>query len=90
MTDKTALCRRCLLQDLNGEEADYYQSVLRYRKSLSQKQGVPDEVYESRLNSCLACDELVNAICKQCGCYVQMRAAAGKMKCPHPGGNRWL
>jgi hypothetical protein len=83
------VCKRCLLQDLPGKEADYYQSVLRYRKSLPPKQGVTDEVYEQRLAACMDCDELVNGMCAQCGCYVQMRAAAKKMDCPHPGGSLW-
>ena len=83
------LCRRCLLQDLPGKEADYYQSVLTYRKTLCAKLKVTEDVYQSRLAACLECDNLVNGMCRQCGCYVQIRAATKKMDCPNPDGSLW-
>jgi hypothetical protein len=86
---ETKICRRCLLEDLPGKEAEYYQSVLRYREMLSDGQGVSDERYDKRLAACLLCDELANGVCNQCGCYVQIRAATKKMNCPHPGGSLW-
>jgi len=72
-----------------GKEAEYYQSVLKYRKSLNEKQGVPDDVYEKRLEACLGCDALINGTCTHCGCFVEMRASLRKMKCPSPQGNKW-
>lgn len=83
-------CRRCLLQDMQGKEAEYYQSVLRYRSSLPAAKGVTDAEYEKRLAACRTCDALVNGTCSQCGCYVEMRAASRRMACPMPGENRWL
>jgi len=82
-------CRRCLLQDIPGKEAEYYQSVLLYRRMLPSKQAVTDEIYESRLAACLECEELVGGVCLQCGCYVQIRAAAKKKDCPSPKGSLW-
>ena len=82
-------CKRCLLRDMQGKEAEYYESVLKYRKTLSKKDGVSDAVYEERLAACLACDALVGGTCKHCGCYVEMRAAAKKMRCPDPESDRW-
>ncbi len=84
------VCRRCLLADMQeGKEAEYYQSVLRYRKSLPSREGVTDDEYNTRLSACRACDALVNGMCSHCGCYVEMRAAAKRMCCPKPGGGCW-
>ena len=89
-TENPKQCRQCLLRDMQGTQAEYYESVLRYRKTLSEKQGVSDEVYERRLASCVACSALVSGTCAHCGCYVEMRAAKKRMSCPSPDGNRWL
>ena len=74
-------CRRCLLRDM-ADENDYYQSVLFYRSTLPAKKRTPDEAYERRLQACMACGELQNATCMQCGCMVEMRAARADMHCP--------
>lgn len=88
-TPEKAICKRCLLQDLGGKQAEYYQSVLLYRSQLPPGLGVSDEVYGLRLAACRECEELANGVCMQCGCYVEMRAAAKKMRCPKPGGGVW-
>ena len=80
-TERLRQCRRCLLRDMTDEN-DYYQSVLFYRSTLPKKKRTPDEAYERRLQLCLACGELQNATCMQCGCMVEMRAARADMHCP--------
>ena len=87
---ETVICRRCLLRDMQGKEAEYYESVLKYRKTLDEITGVSDTVYEERLTVCIACDALQNGTCFHCGCFVEMRAALRKMRCPDPNGDRWL
>lgn len=74
------ICRCCLLQDM--DDNDYYQSVVRYRQTLPPGQKSSDEEYQRRLTLCRECKELMNGVCGQCGCYVEMRAAAKKMRCP--------
>ena len=86
---ETVLCRQCLLRDMQGKEAEYYESVIRYRKTLDDKTGVSDNIYEERLAACIACDSLNNGTCLHCGCFVEMRAALKKMRCPDPGGKKW-
>lgn len=90
-TDTARVCRRCLLEDLqdSAKEAEYYQSVIKYRQALPPDKGVDDATYKSRLNECRKCTELVNGMCSQCGCYVEIRAAAKKMHCPKPGNSMW-
>lgn len=75
------LCRRCLLQDM-AEENDYYQSVVRYRKTLPKTKRTPDGEYARRLAACRGCEQLDHATCMACGCYVEMRAARLDMHCP--------
>jgi len=89
MPDEPLKCKQCLLRDMQGKEADYYQSVLKYRKTLDVNHGVEDLIYEERLSACTKCDALVNGVCKHCGCFVEMRAALQKNKCPNPGKNLW-
>ncbi len=74
-------CRQCLLREMAGEN-DYYRSVLLYRETMPRKKRAPDDVYEARLRACKACASLENGTCRQCGCYVEMRAARIDMHCP--------
>ena len=80
------VCRRCLLEELG--QGDYLESVRRYRARLPEKERTPDDVYESRLASCRVCEELVNATCNLCGCYVEIRAARRSSACPATSA-RW-
>ena len=43
----------------------------------------PEEDYHMRLNTCMECDNLINGMCKLCGCFVEMRAAVKKNYCPN-------
>jgi len=48
------------------------------------------EMREARLRACAGCDELAfGVLCRQCGCFVQIRALNPNNRCPHPAGNRW-
>lgn len=81
MSAAAARCRRCLLRDMTDEN-DYYRSVLLYRKTMPTKRRTPDDVYEARIDICRTCESLENGTCRQCGCFVEMRAARLDMHCP--------
>lgn len=83
------VCKRCLLAEMGGREAEYYQSVLNYRKKLPPAKATDEASYQQRIAACKACESLVNGVCNQCGCYVEMRAAAKQMHCPKPGQPLW-
>ena len=74
-------CTRCLLKDLSPEE---YQKVI--EKGLND---LPEEVLtdtktrEKRLEECRNCGKLNRGTCLACGCYVEIRAALIKGKCPY-------
>ncbi|MDE7262684.1 MAG: hypothetical protein K2N78_11600 [Oscillospiraceae bacterium] len=74
-------CRRCLLREMTDENS-YYESVKFYRSTLPEKKRTPDDLYETRVQACKACQSLESGTCMQCGCYVEMRAARIDMHCP--------
>jgi len=71
-------CSRCLLFESNPALA---LTVSEYVNSLSQKQRASDEIYERRLQLCKICDELLNGMCRLCGCFVEARAAKKLARC---------
>ena len=58
-------CRRCLLDEMFEEKE--YMHLQDYIKNLDKHIKTEDEEYKKRLD-----------ICKGCGCFVEMRAAAKK------------
>ena len=49
---------------------------------LPEEQLASDELRALRLAHCRACDHLVNGTCALCGCFVELRAAKVRMRCP--------
>ncbi len=74
------LCKKCLLAEI--DESDFFQSILNYISKIPPEEKVSDEIYHHRLAACKACDNLLNGMCKKCGCYVELRAAKLFMNCP--------
>ncbi|MDR3121620.1 MAG: DUF6171 family protein [Clostridiales bacterium] len=77
---ETRECRRCLLSELS--DAAYYQNVYDYIGRLSDEIKAAPEVYRRRLAACQTCGELVNGMCRLCGCFVEARAAKRSNRCP--------
>lgn len=80
MNEPLRICKRCLLKDM--EENEYYESVAQYVSLLDPNIKASPELYEKRLSICKTCDRLVSGICRSCGCFVEMRAAVEKNRCP--------
>lgn len=74
-------CRQCLLRDMTDED-NFYRDVLRFCSLLSEEERTSDSEYEVRLSKCRECGSLENGTCRQCGCFVEMRAARIDMHCP--------
>lgn len=74
-------CLKCLLQEMD-EEA-YMAKLYRYIELLDADVKAADEVYHGRLEVCKQCDYLEAGTCQACGCYVELRAAVKKNKCPY-------
>ena len=74
-------CRRCLLEDLPSGAA-LAASVKELVDMLPPDQRASQDVTARRLQTCRACDHLIDGMCALCGCYVQLRAAKARMACP--------
>ena len=74
-------CLKCLLRELD-EEA-YMKQLHRYIVQLDPDVKTAQQVYEKRLGVCKACDYLEAGTCLACGCYVELRAAVKKNRCPY-------
>lgn len=63
-------------------EADQ-KMITTYKEAIKQADQVALEVYEKRLAICKECDFLNAGTCLECGCYVELRAAAKISHCPY-------
>ncbi len=73
-------CRKCLLHE-DSEEA-YFEKLDAYIAGLNADDRVDQELYEKRLRICRDCPNMINGMCRLCGCFVELRAALKVRKCP--------
>ncbi|MDU4326735.1 MULTISPECIES: DUF6171 family protein [unclassified Clostridium] len=73
-------CKKCLLDKVMSEAE--YEHMQDYIKSIDNEIKTKEDDYKSRLNTCMECDNLINGMCKLCGCFIEMRAAVKKNYCP--------
>lgn len=78
--EKLRVCKKCLLREM--KESEYFHNMYEYIEALDSEIRTPEALYEERLSSCKECDHLMNGMCRICGCFVEMRAAAVKNYCP--------
>lgn len=74
-------CLKCLLRELD-EEA-YMEKLHCYIEMMDADVKTAQSIYENRLAVCRDCDYLEAGTCLACGCYVELRAAVKKNKCPY-------
>lgn len=79
MEDKR-FCRRCLLDKVFS--AQEYKSMQDYIDSIDKEIKTSEDEYKKRLDLCKQCDSLMNGTCRECGCFVELRAAVKKNYCP--------
>lgn len=87
MTGSRKPCLRCLLKEM-GEDSNAL-SLLEYIKKVPADRRVSEEIYQKRLAQCRQCDKLINGMCSECGCYVELRALKPSADCASPS-KRWL
>lgn len=75
------VCKKCLTRDMLGQE-EYFKNLQEYIENLDEDIKAEDGLYESRLSICVSCDNLLEGMCRSCGCYVELRAAIIGNTCP--------
>lgn len=75
-----AFCKKCLLKDISKDE--YFKNIYEYIEALDEEIKAEEKLYQNRLESCKGCDNLLNGMCRICGCFVELRAAITKNYCP--------
>lgn len=74
------VCKRCLLADIDVD--GLYKKVSELVELIPEDIRASDELYHKRLEICRTCQSLENGICRECGCFVELRAATRKNYCP--------
>ena len=74
------VCKRCLLADIDVD--GLYKKVSELIELIPEDIRASDELYHKRLEICRACHSLENGICRECGCFAELRAATRKNYCP--------
>lgn len=82
INDGKIICKRCLLADMAGDE--HVAHIFEYINSLPDNIKASEDLRGERLSHCRNCDNLVNGMCKHCGCYVEVRTAKINQSCPNP------
>ena len=75
------ICRKCLTADM--DEKKFFENLHAYIANMDEELKVDRPLYEKRLAVCKECDLLADAMCRACGCYVELRAAMWKNACPY-------
>ena len=79
---------RCLVGEMpDGAELA---KIIRERiETIPEEERAAEEEYEFRLSQCRACGFLQRGTCARCGCYVEIRAARKRQRCPEVPPN-WI
>lgn len=78
--NRLRVCKKCLLQKQSKEE--YFEKLEEYIANLDPEDRVSQELYEERLGICGECPNIIDGMCRLCGCFVELRAALKVRKCP--------
>ena len=86
MAKEKKLCKRCLLSDMGGQV--YEERIARLLVLMDKEIKAEEELYKERLSICRGCEKLSGedaafGTCLACGCYVELRAAVKKNRCPY-------
>lgn len=74
------VCKRCLLADIDVD--GLFKKVSELIELMPEDVKASEELYNQRLDICRRCESLQNGICRECGCFVELRAASKGGYCP--------
>ena len=75
------VCKKCLLSEF--DEETYLTQLKRVIDMMDHDIKADDELFQKRLSVCKECEKLSEGTCIGCGCYVELRAAVKKNRCPY-------
>ena len=78
---------RCLIGEM-PDEAELAEIIRERIETIPEEERTPDREHAFRLSACRACSHLQRGTCARCGCYVEIRAARQKQRCPDVPG-KW-
>ena len=79
-TGNKKFCKKCLLSEM--DEGTYFQNLYEYIKRLDEDIKAEPKEYERRLSICKECDNLMDGMCRICGCFVELRGVIATNYCP--------
>ncbi len=74
-------CRKCLLEEFDAK--DFERTLKEHIQRTPAWDRTPEDLYRQRLDACKQCDFLEAGTCAACGCYVELRAASKRGRCPY-------
>ncbi len=74
-------CLRCLLQEFDRQA--YIETLKERIERTPERERTGPAEYAARLDACRACDRLERGVCLACGCYIELRAASRRGRCPY-------
>ncbi len=78
--DGRPVCKRCLLAEIDKD--GLYKKVEDLIAAIPDEERAGQEIYAKRLDLCKRCPSLENGLCRECGCFVELRAAVKANRCP--------
>ena len=72
---------RCLVAEMPGE-AELAEIIRERIETIPEEERTPEQEYALRLSACRNCRYLQRGTCALCGCYIEIRAARKKQRCP--------
>lgn len=74
-------CLRCLLRQYDPQA--YRETLQEHIDRIPPRDRADPAGYAARLETCQTCDRLTRGACLACGCYVELRAASKRGRCPY-------
>lgn len=75
------ICKKCLMRE-QQDKADDFTTIQNLIENLDTEERASEGLYEERLQICKDCEMFLEAMCRSCGCYVELRAAKAANSCP--------
>ena len=74
-------CLKCLLSEIDPEA--YMRDLRAHIDAAPDRDKTPEPELTHRLAACKQCDFLESGTCRACGCFVELRAAFKRGRCPY-------